>query len=275
MTTGLSTLLLIDKPVGISSFDVIRILQLLFKAKKFGLARTLTFTSRSRSGEQKETINVHLHEELDSFFEVILKRNPETKKLVCGHAGTLDPAASGLMLLGVGSGTKQLTEYIKLDKEYIAEVVLGESRTTGDLEGEILEAVAVDSLSERAVRTALQQMTGSLRLPVSAYSAIKKDGVPMYKRAREAATLGEVVTDVPVRDMLVHDVECIDIYNKNVQGNDRIVVKVRWLVGSGTYIRSLGEELGRRLGYPATLASLRRTKVGEFMVEDAQQLTDF
>lgn len=223
----LPELLLIDKPTGISSFDVIREL-------------------RKRTGVRK-----------------------------FGHAGTLDPAASGLMLIGVEQGTKKLTEYIKLDKEYVAEVVFGESRTTGDLEGEIIEEVEVTNLAEAVVRNELVKMTGSLRLPVSAYSAIKKDGIPMYKRARAAAKLGDVVKDVPVRDMRVLECELIDMYNKDVQGVDRIVAKVRWLVGSGTYIRSLGEELGRRLGYPATVASLRRTQVGEFRVEDAKQLNDF
>ncbi|MAZ29805.1 tRNA pseudouridine(55) synthase TruB [bacterium] len=220
-------LLLIDKPTGITSFDVIREL-------------------RKRTGIKK-----------------------------FGHAGTLDPAATGLMLIGVEQGTKKLTEYIKLDKEYVAEVALGESRTTGDLEGEIVEEAATVTVSEEEVQAALADMTGSLRLPVSAYSAIKKDGVPMYKRARAAEKAGETVEDVPVRDMVVHEAELLGMYHKVVQGTERAVVKIRFTVGSGTYIRSLGEELGRRLGYPATLASLRRTKVGEFRVEDAHQLEDF
>jgi len=224
---SLPELLLIDKPVGITSFDVIREL-------------------RKRTGIKK-----------------------------FGHAGTLDPAASGLLLIGAEAGTKKLTEYIKLDKEYVAEVALGESRTTGDLEGEIIEEATVSDLPETAVTNTLAAMTGSLRLPVSAYSAIKQDGIPMYKRAREAAKLGDIVKDVPVRDMHVHEVELLDMFNTNIQGNDRVVAKVRWRVGSGTYIRSLGEELGRRLGYPATLASLRRTRVGRFRVEEAKQLSDF
>jgi tRNA pseudouridine55 synthase len=227
MQRVLPELLLIDKPSGMSSFDVIRVL-------------------RKRTGVRK-----------------------------FGHAGTLDPAATGLLVIGVEAGTKQLNEYIKLDKEYVTEVALGESRTTGDLEGEIIEEVLVEQLAEQAVARALAEMVGTLRLPVSAYSAIKKDGVPMYKRAREAAKVGDLVKDVPVRDMVVHEAELLDIFNAPVQGVDRVIVKVRFFVGSGTYIRSLGEELGRRLGYPATLASLRRTRVGEFNVEDAQLLTDF
>lgn len=222
----LPEILLIDKPYGITSFDVIRRLRKQTSIKKFG------------------------------------------------HAGTLDPAATGLMILGVQKGTKRLTEFIKLDKEYVAEIALGESRSTGDLEGEILEECAVTDLAETTVQTAVAQIQGVHTLPVSAYSAIKKDGVPMYKRARAAAKAGDLVKDVPMRDMQVHEAELIDIYPKDVQGTERIVLKVRFAVGSGTYIRSLAEEIGRKLGYPATLASLRRTKIGEYTIEGAQQIED-
>jgi len=211
-------ILLIDKPRGITSFDVIRILRKQMNIRKMG------------------------------------------------HAGTLDPLATGLMIIGVGSGTKKLSEYIKLDKEYVAEIRIGESRSTGDMEGVILEEKEVACLDEQEVKKVLTSMLGTLTLPVSAYSAIKKDGVPMYKRARKAEKSGEVVTDIPVRDMRVNEAELLGIEC----GEARCVVTVRFAVGSGTYIRSLGEELGKRLGYPATLQNLRRTKVGEFLIEDAQ-----
>ena len=148
-------LLLIDKPSGITSMDVIR----------------------------------------------RLRRQLQIRKI--GHAGTLDPLATGLMLVGVGPGTKKLTELIKLDKEYIAEVRIGESRTTGDLEGEVIEEKSAEAITEEMVKAQLDTLLGIQRLPVSAYSAIKKDGVPMYKRARQAEKTGEVVTDVPIRDMEV------------------------------------------------------------------------
>lgn len=231
--TELPEILLIDKPYGITSFDVIRRLRKWYTASHDG-----------------------------------------AKAPKMGHAGTLDPAATGLMILGVGAGTKQLTEYIKLDKEYIAEVVLGESRSTGDLEGEILETADEVTVAEEDVCRVVREMEGLLTLPVSAYSAIKKDGVPMYKRARAAAKIGELVDDVPFRDMRVYKAELLDMYNKDVRGNDRIVCKIRFSVGSGTYIRSLGEELGRQLGYPATLASLRRTEIGLWSVQDAYTLPE-
>ncbi len=220
-------ILLIDKPSGMTSFDVIRALRKQYTA--------------ANNGEKAPKI---------------------------GHAGTLDPLATGLMVLGTGKGTKKLTELVKLDKEYIAEIRVGEKRSTGDLEGEVLEQVEVAELDESQVRDELRGMVGVLTLPVSAYSAIKKDGVPMYKRARKAEEKGEVVTDVPIRDMEVLQAEflalaCLDTY---------CVVTVRFYVRSGVYIRSLAEEFGKRMGYPATLQHLRRTKVGEFVVEDARAL---
>lgn len=221
--TELPELLLIDKPKGITSMDVIR----------------------------------------------RLRRQLGIKKI--GHAGTLDPLATGLMLVGVGRpGTKQLTDLIKLDKEYIAEVRIGESRTTGDLEGDVIEEKEVLELAAEQVEIALKNMLGELELPVSAYSAIKVDGVPMYKRARKAEKRGELVTGVPMRVMNVLQAELQDFFVEE----GRAVVTVRFEVGSGTYIRSLAEELGRKLGYPATLQNLRRTKVGKYNIKDALLLVE-
>ncbi len=217
-----SDILIIDKPKGITSFDVIRRLR-----RKLGIRKM-------------------------------------------GHAGTLDPLASGLMIIGVGQGTKKLSDYIKLSKEYVAEVLIGEQRSTGDMEGEILESCDVPELPSEKVSEVLMSMVGVIELEVSAYSAIKKDGVPMYKRARKAEKTGEEVTDLPVRAM---EVTAIELLNTTYE-NNRAVLTVKFNVGSGTYIRSLGEEIGRRLGYPATLQNLRRTKVGEFKIEDAQSLED-
>ncbi len=213
-------ILLIDKPTGITSFDVIRRL-------------------RQKTGIRKY-----------------------------GHAGTLDPAASGLMIIGANEGTKKLNEYLKLPKEYVAEILLGERRSTGDMDGEVIEAADVRPIKTEVLSEVLAGMVGTLRLPVSAYSAIKKGGVPMYKRAREAASKGEVITDVPIRDMEVHEAELLGAEHRDA----KMVVTARFFVGSGTYIRSLAEEYGKRLGYPATLKSLRRTRVGEFRIENAENV---
>ena len=221
-------ILLVDKPKGMSSFGVIRVLR-----KKTGIRKF-------------------------------------------GHAGTLDPLATGLMLIGCGSGTKKITPLVGLDKEYVAEVLLGESRTTSDLEGEIVATRAYEGdVSKEMVENALLSMRGGIELPVSAYSAIKRDGVPMYKRARKAAEKGEVVEDVPMRVMKVYEVELLDMKEVVQDEEKRLALTVRFLVGSGTYIRSLSEELGKRLGYPAVMSDLRRTKVGPYNIEDAKQLEDF
>ncbi len=210
-----------------------------------------------------------------SSFTVIreLRRHTGIRKF--GHAGTLDPLATGLMLIGVEAGTKLLTALVGLDKEYVAEVLLGEKRTTGDMEGEIISERAYEGeYNSTDLKAVLFSMIGDITLPVSAYSAIKKAGVPMYKRARQAEARGEVVTDVPKRTMQVFEAELLQVEDIP-EPSRRLVVTVRFKVSSGTYIRSLGEEFGRRLNYPATLRNLRRTMVGPYSIKDAKQLSDF
>jgi len=218
-------ILLVDKPKGITSFQVIR----------------------------------------------ILRRKLNIKKM--GHAGTLDPLASGLMIIGINRGTKRLADFIKLDKEYIAEILIGEKRATGDMEGVVLAEKAVTETNKEMydkVYATLETMTGDLDLPVSAYSAIKVDGVAMYKKARRAEKTGEVISETPMRVMKVYQAELFKIETLP----DRAVATVRFAVGSGTYIRSLAEELGSRIGYPATIKDLRRIKIGEFDIEMAKKLDD-
>jgi tRNA pseudouridine55 synthase len=224
----LPEIIFIDKPLHMTSFDVIRVLRKKTGIKKFG------------------------------------------------HAGTLDPLASGLMILGVEKGTKQLTNYIKLDKEYLCEVRVGESRITGDLEGVIIEEKEVDEeFCNEHILGAAAQLVGTLTLPVSAYSAIKIDGKPMYERAREAEVKGEVVEEVPMREMVVYEAEVLGHGAQTIEGKKRYVITLRFKVASGVYIRSLAVELGRLLGYPATVQLLRRIKIADFKVEDAKLLDDF
>lgn len=226
MALELPSLILVDKPKGMSSFSVIRQL-------------------RQRTGIRK-----------------------------FGYAGTLDPLATGLLLIGVGKGTKQLAGLVGLDKEYIANVCVGEQRSTGDMEGEVInERPYGGEITETHAAQVVKSMIGEHHLPVSAYSAIKQDGVPMYKRARRAAKKGESLPndELPVRRMMVYEAELLSYSVKA----DRLYLTVQYTVSSGTYVRSLAEELGRRLGYPATLSDLRRTKIGSYSVADASRLEDF
>lgn len=210
-------ILCIDKPTGISSFDVIRILR-----KKLGLRKM-------------------------------------------GHAGTLDPLATGLLVIGIGAGTKKLKEMIGLSKVYEAEVLIGVRTATGDLEGRVEEEKDASGLTEADIRNALEKMTGTLTLPVPKYSAVKVKGMPLYRAARRGELVVPPKKEMSVTDTLVREV-CFE--------GKTVVVAVRWSVSSGTYIRSLAEELGTRLGVPATLKSLRRTRVGELRVEDALLLDE-
>lgn len=217
-------IILVDKPTGMTSFDVIRRLRRATGVRKFG------------------------------------------------HAGTLDPAASGLLLLGVESGTKQLAQYLHQDKVYEAEILLGQSRTTDDMDGEIVHDKPVNAVNEMAIHEALAAVQGTHLFPVSAYSAIKRDGVPMYKRARAAAAAGEVVDDVPHRSMTVYDTTYHGCRSVSLDDQVYLVISVTFSVAAGTYIRSLAVALGRSLGYPATLYSLRRTRIGAFSIDQAAPL---
>ena len=209
-------------------------------------------------------------------FDVIRKLRRQTGIRKYGHAGTLDPAATGLMILGVNEGTKKLTEFIKLDKEYEAEILLGRETATDDIDGPILQEKEVfKKISTDIAKNTLQGMIGDLQLPVSAYSAIKKNGVPMYKRARQAAKEGGSITDVPIRTMTVYEAELLNNEMVKIEQKQLQLLKVRFSVASGTYIRSLAKELGLRLSYPASLYSLRRTKIGRYSLDDAVPLAEY
>lgn len=208
-------ILLIDKPKGITSFDVIRRLR-----KKLNIRKM-------------------------------------------GHAGTLDPLATGLLLIGIESGTKKLKDLIGLPKVYEAEILLGKKTTTGDLEGEVIESKKVEDLEEEDVVKVLEGMLGDLQLPVPIYSAIKKEGKPLYKYARA----GEKV-EIPIKTMKIYTMELLDMFPLD----SMYVLSVRMEVGSGTYVRSVAEDVGKRLGIPATVKELRRTKVGEFDVKNAEKI---
>ncbi len=198
-----------------------------------------------------------------SSFDVIRKMRPLLGTRKIGHAGTLDPLASGLMILGVNSGTKKLTNYLKLPKTYIAEILIGKSTTTGDLEGEVVEEAIVDrkDMKKRVIQGVVEGMLGSHTLQVPLYSAIKVQGKALYAYARA----GETPPYIPEKEMNITSIYMTDSY----RSGGYHVIKVRVDVTSGTYIRTLGEELGRRLGYPATLKKLYRVSIGEYFDQDA------
>ena len=183
-------------------------------------------------------------------------------KVKVGHTGTLDPFATGLMILLVGKGTKRSNEFLKLDKVYEAEIVLGATSTTGDPEGEITEtANRTDEITKTELEAALVQFTGEIQQVPPAFSAIKINGQRAYKLARK----GEEVI-MPARTVTVYSLELIEYSYP--------VVRIRTHVSSGTYIRTLAEDIGQTLGVGAYCRGLRRTKVGDYLIEQSTSLND-
>ncbi|MBR3368525.1 tRNA pseudouridine(55) synthase TruB [Candidatus Saccharibacteria bacterium] len=184
------------------------------------------------------------------------------KKVKVGHTGTLDPFATGLLILLVGKGTKRSNEFLKLDKWYEATIKLGAISTTGDPEGEI--SVSKDAkepiLSE--VEKVVQSFQGEILQRVPNFSAVKINGERAYKLARKG-----VEVEMPKRKVEIFSIEILDYKWPEL--------KIRCHVSSGTYIRTLGEDIGEKLGVGGYLTQLRRTKVGEYSVEDAVSLDEF
>ena len=191
-----------------------------------------------------------------------LRRKLGIRKI--GHAGTLDPLASGLLILGVGKGTKKLADLIKLPKTYEAEILLGVSTDTGDLEGKVLKEQEIKTLDIKEVKRMVKGLVGKLLLKVPAYSAIKVKGERLYKIAREGRTV-----DLPEKEMEVTKA----VFKSCLKSEKHYVLKVVLDVKSGTYVRSLAEEIGRRLSVPATLKNLKRTKIGKFNLKDAEKIS--
>jgi len=191
-----------------------------------------------------------------------LRRKLGIRKI--GHAGTLDPLASGLLILGVGKGTKKLADLIKLPKTYEAEILLGVSTDTGDLEGKVLKEQEIETLDTKEVKRVVKGLVGKLLLKVPAYSAIKVKGERLYKIAREGRTV-----DLPEKEMEVTKA----VFKSCLKSEKHYVLKVVLDVKSGTYVRSLAEEIGRRLSVPATLKNLKRTKIGKFNLKDAEKIS--
>ena len=183
--------------------------------------------------------------------------NKKPKNTKVGHTGTLDPAATGLLVLCIGSYTKRVPELIKQDKLYEVEMTLGKTSTTGDKEGEIA-TVSTEKPVKKEVEVAVMSFIGNITQVPPAYSAVKVNG----KRAYELARQGKSVQLEP-RSVTIHALTDITY--------EYPIVRFCAHVGSGTYIRSLVEDIGQKLGCGAYMSGLRRLQVGEFTIADAVQ----
>lgn len=182
-----------------------------------------------------------------------------------GHAGTLDPLATGLMIIGVGKeGTKALNELKGVDKQYEVTALMGVKTATGDTDGEVVEERDVEILTEDAERE-VRGLKGDQELEVPIYSAVKRKGKPLYWYARK-----DIAVEPPKKIMSVKEVDFDGLYREK----ESLYIKFSVKVSSGTYVRSLVEELGARLSTVATVSGLRRTAVGDYSIEDAVTLED-
>lgn len=182
------------------------------------------------------------------------------KRMKVGHTGTLDPFATGLMILLTGKECRNAMQYSKLDKVYEATIRLGQASSTGDPEGEIT-TVSDAQPSAAAVEAASMQFVGEIRQRPPIYSAIKVNGERAYKLARKG-----IEVEVPERTVTIHSIEIIRY------AYPELVIRAH--VGSGTYIRTLAEDIGKVLETGAYCTALRRTKVGQWRVEDAYTITE-
>ena len=188
-----------------------------------------------------------------------------------GHAGTLDPMATGVLVLGIGRGTKLLTFLVGADKAYSATIRLGQATITDDAEGEVTAAGAIEAVDRAALDAAVARLTGDIEQVPSAVSAIKVKGERSYARVRA----GEDV-DLPARPVTVSRFDVLDVREASAEGPDGPVdvldVAVEVEVSSGTYVRALARDLGADLGSHGHLTSLRRTRVGGLTLDHAHTL---
>lgn len=184
------------------------------------------------------------------------------KKVKVGHTGTLDPFATGLLILLANKATKLSNQFLKLDKWYEATICLGKTSTTGDPEGEITvqHVETIPTIDE--VKVAVAKFVGKIMQTVPAFSAVKINGQRAYQLARR----GEAVS-MPTRQIEIYAIEILS-YNY-----PELVIRTH--VSSGTYIRTLGEDIGKALGVGAYLTTLRRTQVGDYQIKNAVKLSDF
>lgn len=186
---------------------------------------------------------------------------PTKRQLRVGHTGTLDPFAIGLLVILLGDATKRSDEFLKLDKVYEATIRLGQTSTTGDPEGELTDSAPRDVPSQSEVEAALKGFVGEIQQRPPIYSAIKIDGKRAYKLAREGKEV-----EMPLRLVMIYSIELLEYAYPEL--------KIRTHVSSGTYIRTLAEDIGRILGVGAYCTALRRTQVGTMKLEDVALINE-
>ena len=192
----------------------------------------------------------------------LIRKNLNIKKIKVGHAGTLDPLATGLMIICTGKFTKRINEFMGQEKEYTGTITLGGTTPSYDLETEIDQTFPVTHINDEMIYAFAKVYTGVIQQRPPIFSALKKEGKRLYEFARK----GEVV-DIPTREITIHEFEITRIALPEVD--------FRVSCSKGTYIRSLAYDFGKGLDSGAHLTALRRTKIGAHDVINATTITAF
>lgn len=185
-----------------------------------------------------------------------IRKTHKLKKFKVGHAGTLDPKATGLLIICIGRATKTIPELMGRSKRYVATIKLGETTPSYDTETEPNETFPTEHITQELIEATLPQFTGDIMQVPPVFSALKKDGKRLYEMARK----GEEV-DIPARPIVIHSIDILSFKN------DELILDIH--CGKGTYIRSLAHDLGAALNSGGYLIGLRRTAIGDVSVDGA------
>lgn len=192
----------------------------------------------------------------------VLKSKLGLKKIKIGHAGTLDPLATGLLIVCTGKFTKKITEIQAQTKEYTGTFYIGATTPSYDLETEIDEHFSTSHITNDLIQETTKQFLGEIDQKPPIFSAIKKDGVRLYEHARAGETV-----EIAIRKTTIHEFEITRI--------DLPEIDFRVVCSKGTYIRSLAYDFGKAMNSGSHLTALRRTKIGDFDVKNAMNITLF
>ncbi len=195
-------------------------------------------------------------------FDVVRKIRSQIKPAKVGHAGTLDPFAEGVLMLCTGNFTKKVEYFMDKEKEYIAEIRLGEETDTLDLTGRTIKLSHVPKLTENKILKAVKQFIGDIKQEPPMFSALKVNGQPLYKSARKGINVPR-----KMRTVRIYDINLIS-FNENTI---RLIVTC----GRGTYIRSLAKDIAKQLDSVGHLVSLKRTRIGEYEEKNCIDIIDF
>lgn len=196
-------------------------------------------------------------------FQVVKKIRKHINLRKVGHAGTLDPAATGVLLILTGKATKDSISLTGLEKEYLAEIELGIETDTDDIDGKIISRSSIShEYNCEEIQNILNQFVGEIEQIPPVYSAIKVQGKPLYKYARQGISV-----ELKPRRVRIDNISLIDLQWP--------ILRIKVRCSKGTYIRSLARDFGAKLGTGAYLKSLIRTRIGSYRVEDAMNLNDF